>query len=133
MKSLGRPGYYLGGHVEELHHDWNDDGAHVALSAQTYVENVVKKIEELLEITLRISTRSPMDYQYHPETDALPFLSPEKSSIYRGLVGSANWAIMLGRSDITYATNAMANATELQRCVTHSLVPQALDQGETHY
>ena len=45
---------------------------------------------------------------YHPETDDTPLLDEEHASKYRGLIGSANWIITLGRFDIAYATMALA-------------------------
>jgi hypothetical protein len=49
-----------------------------------------------------------MDKEYHPEADETDFLGEKDASLYRGLIGSANWMITLGRFDIAYATNAMA-------------------------
>jgi hypothetical protein len=52
--------------------------------------------------------KSPMDNDYHPETDDSPLLSAKEASVFRGLIGSANWIITLGRFDIHYATNTLA-------------------------
>ncbi len=49
-----------------------------------------------------------MDASYHPESDETTFLEPRQASLYRGLIGSANWVITLGRFDIRYATNTLA-------------------------
>jgi hypothetical protein len=52
--------------------------------------------------------RSPMDQAYHPEEDQSALLNPRQSSVYRGLIGSANWIITLGRFDIPYTVNTMS-------------------------
>jgi len=52
--------------------------------------------------------KSPMDHTYHPEMDDSTFLSSQDASVFRGLIGSANWLITIGRLDIHYATNALS-------------------------
>jgi len=37
-----------------------------------------------------------------------PFLSPKEASLYRGLIGSANWMITQGRFDIHYAVSSLS-------------------------
>ena len=49
-----------------------------------------------------------MSDAYHPETDDTPLLDARGAALYRGLVGSANWAVTLGRFDIQYATQTMS-------------------------
>ncbi len=50
-----------------------------------------------------------MDHQYHPEEDTTLELDSKQASVYRGLIGSANWwVVTLGRFDIAYAVNNLA-------------------------
>jgi hypothetical protein len=49
-----------------------------------------------------------MDHNYHSEEDATKLLDAKQSSVYRGLIGSANWVVSLGRFDIAYAVNNLA-------------------------
>ena len=49
-----------------------------------------------------------MSYEYHPETDDTPLLDARGGSLYHSLIGSANWAITLGRFDIQYATQTLS-------------------------
>jgi hypothetical protein len=49
-----------------------------------------------------------MDHQYHPEEDTTQELDSKQASVYRGLIGSANWVVTLGRFDIAYAVNNLA-------------------------
>jgi hypothetical protein len=107
LKGIGKPEYYLGGDVVELDPAWTAEGIYTALSARTYIKNVVEKFEALFNQEFR-SHKSPMDSEYHPESDESPFLLPKEASVYRGLIGSANWIITLGRFDIHYATNTLA-------------------------
>ena len=44
----------------------------------------------------------------HPEVDDSDLLPPDDIAIYQMLIGSAQWAVTLGRVDIQYATNTLA-------------------------
>jgi hypothetical protein len=111
LKGVGIPEYYLGGNVETLDETWGD--ITTALSARTYIKNVVEKFEQMFSqssdkpFTFR-QFSTPMADAYHPETDDSPLLDPKSSSQFRALVGSANWIITLGRFDIAYAIQAMS-------------------------
>ena len=102
MKGVGVPEYYLGGNVEYLDEHWAKDGKFVALSAKTYIQNVIPKFEELLGETFR-AIKTPMEENYHPETDDSPLLDSENASKFRSIIGSINWIITLGRFDVNYA------------------------------
>jgi hypothetical protein len=47
LKSVGIPKYYLGGNVEFLGESWKNKGLGLALSAKTYIQNVIPKFEGL--------------------------------------------------------------------------------------
>ena len=70
-------------------------------------KNICKRIEETLGITLK-SYDTPMATNDHPETDDSGFLNAEDHSKYRMLVGSGQWAIILGRLDIMQAVQTMS-------------------------
>ena len=88
-------------------------GVTTALSARTYISNVVEKFEQMFAPTpeapfsFRISS-TPMAESYHPKLDNSPLLTPKEASQFHALVGSANWIIMLGHLDICYAVQAMS-------------------------
>ena len=75
LKRVGEPVFYLGGDVQQLDESWQLDGIFVALSAHTYIENAVGKIEHMLEHSLH-HYKSPMDSTYHLELDKLVLLNP---------------------------------------------------------
>ena len=112
LKGVGQPRYYLGGDVFELDGTWQKDNIHTALSAHTYIDRVMEKFEQVFstpEQTFAFRKYDvPMEPTYHPESDDSEFLEPRMASIYRGLIGSANWMVTLGRYDINYAVNTMA-------------------------
>ena len=97
MKGVGTPEYYLGGDVKIVYK--NDRISEMLLNAKTYVTQLTKKIEDLMEWTLRHYTH-PGDPKYHPEIDETEFLVGDEVSKYRTMVGSLNWLVALGRYDI---------------------------------
>jgi hypothetical protein len=107
LKGVGEPEYYLGGNVDVLDETWKDENVKTVLSARTYIKNVVEKFELMFGGELRLQ-KSPMVESYHPETDDTPLLDASGTAKYQALVGSANWAVTLGRFDIQYATQMMS-------------------------
>jgi len=78
----------------------------MAMSAKTYICNVVKKFEAILGPLWEF--KSPMDLNYHPELDTTPLMDEKHASLYHALISSANWLITIRHFDINYATNAMS-------------------------
>ena len=100
----GKPEFYLGGDVEAVK---DEDGVfHYVCSAKTYIKNVCDKIEKLYETSLR-NHGSPLPDGYHPEIDTSPLLVGSEVSKYSMLIGSLNWAVMLGRFDVHYTASTM--------------------------
>jgi hypothetical protein len=100
FKGVGEPRYYNGADIQKHGSDWT-------ISAKTYIDNVIDKIEKLFQETLK-KVRCPMDPGEHPELDESDLLEINEIRQYQMLMGSAQWAISLGRFDIQYATNTLA-------------------------
>jgi hypothetical protein len=47
LKNVGIPEYYLGGNVEFFGDSWKNQGLGLAISARTYIQNVIPKFENL--------------------------------------------------------------------------------------
>ena len=84
------------------------------MSAEKYTTDLLKKLEDMFEGSLR-KRNSPMQSEYHPELDTSEYLGEEAHAKYRMLVGSAQWAISLGRFDIAYAVSTLARYSALPR------------------
>ena len=108
MKGVGKPQYYLGGDVETMSEDWEQEGIFTAISAQTYIKQVAPKLAETVGKTEFHKARVPMDPDYYPELDESEFLNPQGISHYRSFIGSANWVVTLGRFDICYALSSLS-------------------------
>ena len=102
FKNVGEPEYYNGADLSQDPHTKN-----WTMSAKTYIKNVCEKIEKLLGISLK-NYGSPMVTGDHPELDESDLLDAKGIKLYQMLIGSAQWAVTLGRYDIQYATNTMA-------------------------
>ena len=107
LKGVGEPEYYLGGDIETCDEHWEKEGVTTALSAKTYIKNVLEKMEHLFGGAFA-TWDTPMAQDLHPELDDSPFLNSGEASKFRTLIGSANWMITLGRFDIHYAIQALS-------------------------
>jgi hypothetical protein len=98
LKGVGTPEYYLGGNFHQLK-DPILHAMHIktALSAKTYIGNVLEKFERMF--------KHPMAEGYHPELDATMLLDDSMSTNYRAIIGSLNWTVILRRFNVMYATN----------------------------
>ncbi len=108
MKGAGKPMYYLGGGVIELGPEWEKEGIQQAFSAETYITNILPKLAKSCGLAEFRKFNTPFFEEYYPEVDETEFISFEKISIYKSLLGSANWIITLGRFDISYAVNVLS-------------------------
>ena len=80
-------------------------GIKTAFSAQTYIENSLNKLEDMMG--RQFSTHNtPMAEAAHLELDDSPLLDATDHSKFRSLIGCANWLVTLGRFDIAYSVNA---------------------------
>jgi Reverse transcriptase (RNA-dependent DNA polymerase) len=107
LKGVGIPEYYLGGSVEFLGEAWKNQGLGLALSARTYIQNIIPEFESLCGKEFK-PVKTPMSEGYHPETDDLPLCIEDDSAKYRSIIGCCVWIIVLGRFDIAYTTSAMS-------------------------
>ena len=63
------------------------------------MKNVVEHFKATSGTELKLQ-KTLMSDQYHPETDEVSLLDNRGATLYHGLIGSANWAVILGRFDI---------------------------------
>jgi hypothetical protein len=112
LKGVVKPEYYLRGDITIT------PEAKVALTPKTYILRAVEKYKKIFEQEAFCTYQTPMEEQYHPELDESEFLIPKECSLYRGLIGSANWMITLGRFDTYYAVNTLSRFS-LEPRTTH--------------
>jgi len=112
LKGVGEPEFYLGADIQTLSQEWTsgigDQPITTALSSETYIKRVTERFELLDGGKQLPKTTVPMAGSYHPEEDTSEFVTDIEASKFRGMIGSANWLITLGRFDINYAVNALS-------------------------
>jgi hypothetical protein len=86
FKCVGIPEYYLGGNVEFLGEAWKNQGLGLALSAKTYIQNVIPKFEGLFGKEFK-AIKTPMSEGYNPEVDDTPECTKDDSAKYRSIIG----------------------------------------------
>jgi hypothetical protein len=86
IKSVGIPEYYLVGNVEFLGQAWKNQGLRLALSAMTYIQNVITKFEGLFGKEFK-DIKTPMSEGYHPGVDDSPLCTEDDSAKYRSIIG----------------------------------------------
>jgi hypothetical protein len=114
LKSVGIPEYYFGGNVEFLGEAWKNQGLGLALSANTYIQNVIPKFEGIFGKEFK-PIKTPMSEGCHPEVDDSPLRTEDDSAKYRSIIGCCIWIIVLGRFDTAYTISAMSRFNMLPR------------------
>ena len=108
LKRVGKPQYYLGGDVVTLDEAWEKEGITTAFSAETYIKNCLPRLAMACGKEEFRKAPTPFIEDYHPELDETPLVGPKDITLFKSLLGSANWIITLGRFDIAYAVNTLS-------------------------
>ena len=113
-EACGEPKRYLGANVGKYQ---LADGREVwYMSANDYVKNAVKNLEETLEVEgtkLKGKADRPLPTNYRPEIDVSPLLSDDLANRYQNLIGVLRWACELGRLDILLEVSWMSSYTAM--------------------
>ena len=108
MKGVGKPQYYLGGDVVDLPEEWKTENISTAFSAKTYIRNCIPKLASMIGKERFKKYSTPFSDVYHPELDTSDLCDAARTSMYKSLIGSANWIVTLGRFDIAYAVSTLS-------------------------
>lgn len=86
------------------------------MSAEQYIDRMASQYERMFGT--KPSTRkfqSPLDQNDHPETDDSELLDEDGIQQYQSLIGSLQWAVSIGRIDVTTAVMTMSSFRALPR------------------
>jgi hypothetical protein len=97
--------------VEFLGEAWKNQGLGLALSARTYIQNVIPKFEGLFGKEFK-PIKTPMNEGYHPEVDDSPLCAEEDSAQFRSIIDCCIWIIVLGRFDIALPREGHLNTAK---------------------
>ena len=95
FKGDGPMVYHLGMDVGR-----DDDGL-MYIEACKYVEKMSSNYERMFGSKPMSNYKSPLEPNDHPETDTSNYLGPEGIAQYQSLIGSMQWAVTIGRFDIS--------------------------------
>jgi hypothetical protein len=101
LKGLGPISFHLGC-------DFNrDQDSTLCMSPQQYIDRMATEYERMFGTKPHTRVTSPLEKNDHPETDDLELLDEVGIQRYQSLIGSLQWAVSLGRFDITTAVMTM--------------------------
>ena len=103
MKGTGPIGYHLGCNFAR------DDEGTLCMQPRTYIEKMIMNYERLYGSKPKELYLSPLEKGDHPEIDLSPLLDQEGIQQYQSLVGAMQWAVSIGRIDITTAVMTMSS------------------------
>ena len=107
VKDIGPPKYYLGNDYIT-----DSDGSRY-IGSSTYVCEALRKIESRFGVLSK--ERTPAPPSDHPEQDTSALCSPDEHKNFQGLIGTAQWIVLLGRMDIAQAISSLSRFSAAPR------------------
>jgi hypothetical protein len=105
LKDVGPPKRYLGAVVGR----YDKDGTSTwYLSAKDYLTKAIPIVEGHYGTLNNVKADTPLPPNYHPEDDNSAFLKDEEVALYQSFVGTLQWAVELGRIDLTFGVSLMS-------------------------
>lgn len=114
--SIEPPSIYLGNKVTKVIFENNVEAW--SFSSSQYVQNAVMNVAEYLkQISLSLPKRAsnPLSFNYRPEIDITPILSPQKAAYFQSLIGILRWIVELGRVYVTCEVSMMGSMMDMPR------------------
>lgn len=104
-----KPGTFLGAELPRFENNSKDTC--FGLSSHKYLVRVLEDLETRLDSRgMKLFTSvSPMDPNYHAETDNSSFLDEGDTNWYQGLIGTLRWLVEIGRIDISHAVCVLSS------------------------
>jgi Reverse transcriptase (RNA-dependent DNA polymerase) len=109
LKGSGPISFHLGCDFER-----DDDGV-LCMSPKQYINQMVSQYERMFGSKPRTNVTSPLEKNDHPEVDDSELLDEEGVQQYQSLIGSLQWAVSLGRCDVTTAVMTLSSFRAIPR------------------
>ena len=101
LKGSGNIEFYLGCDY------FRDDDGVLCYAPRKYIRKTVDNYERIFKKKPK-EYKSPLDKNDHPELDDSDLLDMEGQKLYQSLIGSLQWAIQIGRFDLSVAVMTMS-------------------------
>ena len=92
-----------------------DDEGILCLKPRKYIDRMVATYEQMFGEKPSMKVTSPLEKNDHPELDDSELCDAEEVRQYQSVVGSLQWAISLGRIDITTAVMTLSRFRSMPR------------------
>lgn len=109
LKGTGTIAYHLGMDF------YRDNDGTLVLSASKYIDKMMDSYYRIFGTKPSTVYRSPLEPNDHPELDASELLDDEWHQKYQSMVGQMQWAVSIGRIDITTAVMTMSSYSSAPR------------------
>jgi len=80
----------------------------LCFAPKRYIDKMVDSYERMFGEKPRQTYSSPLESNDHPEVDDSPVLESEEIRKYQSLIGALQWAVSIGRMDVTTAVMTMS-------------------------
>ena len=87
---------------------FRDKDGTLCYAPKKYIEKMIGTYEKLFGSKPNHKVTSPLEKGDHPEIDTSDYLGDNEIKIYQSLIGALQWAVTLGRMDITTAVMSMS-------------------------
>ena len=81
----------------------------LCMAPRKYIEKMLLNYERMFGEKPRTNISSPLEKSDHPETDMRELLDAQGAQNYQSVVGSLQWAILLGWLDIATAVTTLSS------------------------
>ena len=102
LKNTGEISYHLGCDF------FKDSTNTLCISPKTYIQKMKETYEQMFGLAPKSFT-SPLENNDHPELDTSEELDADGIKKYQSLIGALQWAVSIGRMDITTAVMTMSS------------------------
>ena len=102
LKGTGEVTFHLG-----CDYTRDEDGT-LCVAPKSYIKRMIDTYEQMFGVPPKKNVTSPLEKGDHPENDLSEELDMEGVKKYQSMVGAMQWAVSLGRLDITTAVMTMS-------------------------
>ena len=102
LKGTGPISFYLG-----CDFFWDEDNT-LCMAPKKYIEKMVDSYVSMFGTKPSHTVTSPLEKGDHPELDTSDLLDEKGVAMYQSLIGSMQWAVSLGRLDISTAVMTLS-------------------------
>jgi len=115
MKGTGEPAFHLGNDYIKVRENGRDIWY---MSSESFCKRALERIAALMgKDSIQALGRENLPHSPggHPEEDRSDFCEAEEHQLYQQILGSLNWAVIIGRYDLGYTTSSMSRFSSKPR------------------